>query len=550
MMATRSLNSLAELEGLRSILVIPFEDQELIELLRKHYPQARLDILSKEDMTGGRMMRSVSALRKHHYDLACTSLHGGLIRRSPSSVRTLLSFFRARRYTVRTGAQEVQAHSLPTLLVQTYPRLLAGVLLGVGVVVLSYGWLLWMRIVPRKRATRLSAQKHLVFLRTDLSGAIQSGGSITHVKGMIGAFLKRGFRVTYVADERCEALPPEVRQIPITPLRLLDFFDEVQLLAFNFQLWYHRNRITGDGMPTLIYQRHSAFGFLIRPLSRFMNATSVLEVNASEVWVKEHWSRLIFRNLARLAEASAVSEADIVSVISKGVIEQLKEQGLSPHTVVMNPNGVDPDEFYPAIDGRTVRKQYGFSAKHVVVGFIGTFAKWHGVETLIEAAIRSVRKRPSIRFLLIGDGGLRSKLEQKVSELGLEKSIAFTGLIPHSAAPRHLAACDILVSPHLGFDDKTKFFGSPTKLFEYLSMGKPVIASRLEQIGEIMVHKKNGLLVSPGDVDELTSLILLLSQRGDLRSRLGKAARKQVVEHYTWENNVKRIEHLLGGSGS
>ncbi|MEX1138017.1 MAG: glycosyltransferase family 4 protein [Bacteroidota bacterium] len=546
-MATRPLESLAGLSDLRSILVIPFEDQELVDLLRRSHPQARLDVLSKEDMIGGRMMRSVSTLRKDHYDLACASLHGGLIQRNRSSVRFLLSFFRATSYAVRTGGQEVQTNSFLSLLVQTYPRLLVGSLLGLAFVILSYAYLLASQSASRRSPARVPRlkKKDVLFLRTDLAGTIQSGGSISHVKGMIGAFLKSGFRVTYAADARCEALPPEVQQISIPPLRMLDFFDEFQLLAFNFQLWYHRKRIAGARTPALIYQRHSAFGFCLEPLSRFMHTSSVLEVNASEVWVKEHWSRLIFRRLGRLAEASSVSKADVVSVISKGVKEQLNSQGLSPRTIVMNPNGVDPDEFHPAIKGNAVRQRYGFSAAHTVVGFIGTFAKWHGVETLIEAAIQSVRKRSTLRFLLVGDGGLRTALDRRVSGTGTGKAIVFTGLIPHSSAPQHLAACDILVSPHLGFEDRSVFFGSPTKLFEYMAMGKPVIASRLEQIGEIVVHNKNGLLMKPGDVDELVSLILHLAGRKELRTRLGKAARKDVVTHYTWEKNVERLLRLL-----
>jgi glycosyltransferase involved in cell wall biosynthesis len=449
--------------------------------------------------------------------------------------------FRAHSYAIRTGGQEIQTNSFLTLVVQTYPRLFLGSLLGLVCVLLSYGYLLLSRVASGRRSPLQPANNDVLFLRTDLAGAIQSGGSITHVKGMIGAFLKRGFRVTYVADERCEALPQEVRQIPITPVRILDFFDEFQLLAFNFQLWYHRSRIAGRETPALLYQRHSAFGFSLRHLSRSLRTASILEVNASEVWVKQHWSRLIFRHLARAAEASTVLEADIVSVISNGVKGQLNEAGLHPRTMLYNPNGVDPNEFHPSISGRAVRQTCGFSTAQTVVGFIGTFAKWHGVETLIEAAIRSVQKRSTLRFLLIGDGGLRSLLEQRVSAAGFGKAIVFTGLVPHTSAPRHLAACDILVSPHLGFDDSTTFFGSPTKLFEYMAMGKAIVASKLEQIGEVIRDGANGLLVKPGDSRDLADKILRLANNPRLRRRLGKQARIDAERNYTWDHNVRRV---------
>ena len=224
------------------------------------------------------------------------------------------------------------------------------------------------------------------------------------------------------------------------------------------------------------------FNFAGGVISEKAGVSMILEANASEVWAKKKWSRLFFEKHATRCESIALKLADRTVIISSvGRDEQLATYGLSSEQFIVNPNGVDPEEFNPNIDGSEVRNRYDLDEK-IVIGFIGTFTKWHGVETLCDAAMTAIKQNSRLRFLMVGDGDLKTTLQNKVAEMKYEKYFVFTGLIPHRYAPSYLAACDILVSPHLGFTDGTKFFGSPTKLFEYMAMGKPIIASKLEQI--------------------------------------------------------------------
>jgi glycosyltransferase involved in cell wall biosynthesis len=98
-----------------------------------------------------------------------------------------------------------------------------------------------------------------------------------------------------------------------------------------------------------------------------------------------------------------------------------------------------------------------------------------------------------------------------------------------------------LVSPHVPLTDGSEFFGSPTKLFEYLAMEKGIIASRLGQIGEVITDGENGLLVQPADTEGLARAIERMSVDCELRTRLGKAARKTAIERYTWQHNAARV---------
>ena len=115
----------------------------------------------------------------------------------------------------------------------------------------------------------------------------------------------------------------------------------------------------------------------------------------------------------------------------------------------------------------------------------------------------------------------------------------FTGPLPRDKVAEYLDASDILVSPHIPMPDGSRFFGSPTKLFEYMAMGKGIVASRLDQLAEVLVHDQTALLVTPGSVEELAEAILRLASDPSKRESLGAAARQAAVERHSWARNVR-----------
>ena len=142
---------------------------------------------------------------------------------------------------------------------------------------------------------------------------------------------------------------------------------------------------------------------------------------------------------------------------------------------------------------------------------------------------------------MIGDGSKMPQTKEQVAHYGIEDYCILTGIVPQEEGPSYLAACDILVSPHIPNPDGTPFFGSPTKIFEYMAMGKGIIASDLEQIGDILEHKKTAWMVEPGNVDELVEGFKVLIEDKPLRESMGKSARKEVSAHYTWKEHTRRI---------
>ncbi len=195
--------------------------------------------------------------------------------------------------------------------------------------------------------------------------------------------------------------------------------------------------------------------------------------------------------------------------------------------------------------------------KKITFGFIGTFGQWHGIGVLEKIIPILIAVKKNIHFLLMGDGVERAPLEHSLREQDLLGYVTFTGKILPEDAPVYLAHCDIFLCPTQSNKDGSRFFGSPTKLFEYMSMGKPVIASDLEQIAEIIspamyikdLHDKSliitdqvGFLINPLDIQGFVDACLLCIHMSDEdRKKIGVNARKKALDQYTWRQHVKKI---------
>ena len=196
------------------------------------------------------------------------------------------------------------------------------------------------------------------------------------------------------------------------------------------------------------------------------------------------------------------------------------------------------------------RTQLGIPLDVPVIGFIGSLGLWHGVEVLIEAFDRLLRGHPDIaardpRLLIIGDGDRMPMVRALIAKLGLADRINLTGVVPQAEGVRFLASSDILVSPHVPNPDGSPFFGSPTKIFEYMALQRPIAASRLGQLGALLDHGRTALLTEPGNPDDLAEAIATLLRQPDLAEKLARAARREAVERHSWDQRVDVILSAL-----
>jgi glycosyltransferase involved in cell wall biosynthesis len=292
--------------------------------------------------------------------------------------------------------------------------------------------------------------------------------------------------------------------------------------------------------PDFIYQRYARFSWAGVVAANRTKRPLFLEYNGSEVWVGRHWDRVGSLDLLERYERLNLDAAARIFVVSDVERRNLEERGVAAEKIVVNPNGVDAERFRPDVGGAALRRELGIRDDEVVAGFVGTFGPWHGVEKLAEA-IKLIPPDVPVRFLLVGSGSLQVEIEKRLEAEVASGRVIFTGAVSHDRVPRLLDACDILVAPHVPLADGSEFFGSPTKIFEYMAMGKGIVASRLGQIGEVLVDSETALLVEPGDVEELKAALVRLIEDEELRKALGVRVREVAEREHTWTRNAQRV---------
>ena len=397
----------------------------------------------------------------------------------------------------------------------------------------------------------LDLSKPPLYLRSDLSFGVRAGGSVGHIAGVVNELGRFAAPPIVVTTDEIATIGPGVEQHLVAPSEAFWNFKELPTFVLNDVLEQEVDRALAGRTPAFVYQRYSLNSYAGVRIARKLGVPFVVEYNGSEIWMSRHWGRpLAHERISDRIERLNLQAADLVVVVSSPMKDEIVARGVEERRVLVNPNGVDADRYSPSVDGSAVRARYGLG-NAVVVGFIGTFGPWHGAEVLARAFVKLRTSRPQVfarvRLMMIGSGATLDAVRTAVARGGAADATVFTGLVPQEEGAAYLAACDVFVSPHVPNPDGTPFFGSPTKLFEYMAMGKGIVASKLDQIGDVLEHEKTALLVSPGDADALAEAIARLVDDRPLRECLGAAARRAVLDRHTWREHtgqtIERLKH-------
>jgi glycosyltransferase involved in cell wall biosynthesis len=181
------------------------------------------------------------------------------------------------------------------------------------------------------------------------------------------------------------------------------------------------------------------------------------------------------------------------------------------------------------------RKKLGFHSKDIVLGTVARLSEQKGHRYLIDAVKKVVRKYPNIRVLFIGDGPLREKLEFQVHRLRLNATIQFLGF--RSDIKELLGALDIFILPSL-------FEGLPNVILEAMACGKPVIATNVSGIPEVIVDHQTGILIPPKDSDAIAQAIFQMLRDTKKMRMMGKMSRKRVEEKFNLKQQVSAFAML------
>lgn len=408
------------------------------------------------------------------------------------------------------------------------------------------------RARAKRQAKPLDLGGRPMYLRSDLWFGVKSGGSVGHIAGVLNNLAAFTGEPVFITTAEVPTVAPEIERHVVPPGSRFWDFPELPLIAFT-ERYTAAARAFAPQNVSFIYQRYSLNNYSGAALAEERGLPFVLEYNGSEVWINRNWAQpLIHEPLSIAIEELNLVAADVIVVVSRPMRDELVGRGVRPDKILVNPNGVDPDAYSPAIDGSAVRDRYGMRGE-TVIGFIGTFGAWHGAEVLADAFGRLLHRRPELRpklrLLLVGDGQRMPDVRAALARHGVEDRCVLTGLVPQAEGPAHLAACDILASPHVPNPDGTPFFGSPTKLFEYMAMQRPIVASALDQIAEVL-DPSTAVLTRPGDPDDLVRGLLEVIDDPERGACLAAAARRVALERHTWHDHTRRIIEALAAACS
>lgn len=201
---------------------------------------------------------------------------------------------------------------------------------------------------------------------------------------------------------------------------------------------------------------------------------------------------------------------------------------LENRKIVVIPNGVDAVKFNPKIKGTTFREKYRLPDSDFNLLFVGRLVKRKGIQYLLKALPYVLKEIPSVKLTIVGSGPVRADLEELARREKLTNNVVFTGPISDAILPEAYGACDIFVLPSISGD------AFPITLLEAMATGKPVIATPVGGIPEILENGRLGNLTEPKDPISLAKNIVELLNNKELRRKWGDKCREVVVKNYDW----------------
>jgi glycosyltransferase involved in cell wall biosynthesis len=305
---------------------------------------------------------------------------------------------------------------------------------------------------------------------------------------------------------------------------------------------FELRRLIGRHRFDLVHTHNSKAGFVGRLAARRARVPTLVHTVHGFAFHDEEsaFRRALFRRLERVA----ARWCDGMIFISKPLLDWAERERIGPgipRTVIFS--GIDVDVFRSA-DGKGFRRQWNIPPDRLVVGMVSKLWKGKGHEILLDAwkaTLRDIRIAPEPLLLIVGEGHLEAKLKKRVSSLGLDTSVQFTGF--QWDIPAATAAIDIAVLPSL-------FEGMGRVVLEAMASGKAVIASDVGGIPDLVRHGENGLLVRPRKRESLQQALVELLSNAELRTKLGENGFAGFRSEYRASYMVEQIHRFYEELGA
>ena len=285
--------------------------------------------------------------------------------------------------------------------------------------------------------------------------------------------------------------------------------------------------------PSLILSTHLHFGPIARIAQRSFGTPYVLVAHEVDAWQIKNVSRI-----------KALKKANLVLAVSRYTRDRLIEEvGLDAQRVKILPNTYDPDRFAITLKPPRLLKKYGLQPQTPVILTVGRLEAtegYKGYDQIIKALPEIRRKAPDARYLLVGKGSDRPRIERLMAEVGVQEAVIFAGFVPDDELAEYYNLCDVFAMPSQG-----EGFG--IVYLEALACGKPVLAGNKDGSRDAVAEGELGLLVDPEDTAEIASEIIRVLRREHSHPILfnPEMLRKRVIELFGFEAFTNTVADLL-----
>lgn len=280
--------------------------------------------------------------------------------------------------------------------------------------------------------------------------------------------------------------------------------------------------------PDLIYERACYLNLSGCRIAQKYKIKHFMEINAPYIKERVDLSgKSLLLKIAKYIEKRQLLMTNKVFVVSSALKAYYSEILPSiQYKFIVTPNAINEEHVkmnFPK--DPSLKKKYNIHG-NFIIGFVGSFFYWHGIDILIKAFKEAIGSCQGMKLVLIGDGEIKDELIRMTKELDIEKKVIFTGYIGHNQIFHHIDFMDVCVM------GKSNWYGSPVKIFEYGAMKKSIIAPDVVPVRDVMEHEKDAILVNTQD--DITMAIKTLYQNKQLRERLAINFHRKVFSQYTW----------------
>lgn len=366
-------------------------------------------------------------------------------------------------------------------------------------------------------------------------------GMRVHVEEVVGALRDAGHLVKVVGPRagedalaggasRLERLADQLRShLPPPAFELLE-------LAYNLPAFARLNAAVKAFQPDVIYERYNLFLLAGLLLKRRKGVPLLLEINSPLAEERAAFGNLHLGRMAQICESALWNGADAALVVTEVLADKVRKARRKPGGVHVIPNGAHLDPLVDVHRSARLRQDLGLPPEALVLGFVGFVRAWHGVGWALEAM---AELPPQTHLVIVGDGPALPQLAARARELGLESRVHLPGRVAHEEVGGYMQLFDVALQT------AAVAYASPLKLFEYMALGRAIIAPDQPNIREILTDGETAQLFNPASEASFRDALRRLCTEVTLRAKLGEAAERAVRETpYTWAQNAVRIEGL------